>query len=113
MPTLSKRIRLYRLGTITPPEPLPKGRSRSVGDQDHEQLVRWVGEFVDPFGETPAVDMDSWVGSRFADRHFTFWQAPDGTPVSMAATTSMVAGMVGVDPVYTPAHLRGAAMRAP
>jgi predicted GNAT family acetyltransferase len=78
-----------------------------VGEQDHEQLVRWCGEFVDTVGEVPAVDAGSWAGSRFADRHFTFWETPDGTPVSMAAVTSMVAGMVRVDPVYTPAHLRG------
>lgn len=32
---------------------------------------------------------------------------PDGTPVSMAGSTSMVGGMIRVDPVYTPAHLRG------
>ncbi|MGH3115533.1 MAG: GNAT family N-acetyltransferase [Streptomyces sp.] len=106
-PTLSKRIRLYRLGTLTPPESLPEGRGRVVGEQDLEQLVCWCGEFVDTVGETPAVDAGSWAGSRFADRHFTFWETPDGIPVSMAAVTSMVAGMVRVDPVYTPAHLRG------
>ncbi|MFE0377675.1 GNAT family N-acetyltransferase [Streptomyces inhibens] len=106
-PTLSKRIRLYRLGTLTPPEPRPEGRGRVVGEQDHEQLVCWCGEFVDTVGEVPTVDAGSWAGSRFADRHFTFWETPDGTPVSMAAVTSMVAGMVRVDPVYTPAHLRG------
>ena len=53
------------------------------------------------------MDADSWADSRFADKHFTFWEPPDGTPVAMAAATSMVAGMVRVDPVYTPAHLRG------
>ncbi|KIZ15245.1 GNAT family N-acetyltransferase [Streptomyces natalensis] len=106
-PTLSRRVRLYRLGTLTPPEPFPEGRGHTVGEQDHEQLVGWCGEFVDTVGEVPTVDAESWAGSRFADRHFTFWETPDGTPVSMAAATSMVAGMVRVDPVYTPAHLRG------
>ncbi|WTK80593.1 GNAT family N-acetyltransferase [Streptomyces sp. NBC_01511] len=71
------------------------------------QLVRWCGEFVDTVGEVPAVTADSWAGSRFADRHFTFWETPDGTPVSMAGVTSMVAGMVRVELVYTPARLRG------
>ncbi|MCT2589372.1 GNAT family N-acetyltransferase [Streptomyces sp. N2-109] len=106
-PTLGKRIRLYRLGTLTPPEPLPEGRGRVAGEQDHEQVVRWCGEFVETVGEVPAVDAASWAGSRFADRHFTFWETPDGTPASVAAVTSMVAGHVRVDPVYTPAHLRG------
>lgn len=106
-PTLGKRIRLYRLDTLTPPEPLPAGRRRMVGEQDHEQLVRWCGEFLDTVGEVPGVDADSWADSRFADKHFTFWETPDGTPVSMAGSTSMVGGMVRVDPVYTPAGLRG------
>lgn len=106
-PVLRTRIHLYRLGTLTPPEPFPAGRGRAVGEQDHDQLVRWCGEFVDTVGEVPAVGAASWAGSRFADRHFTFWETPDGAPASMAAVTSMVAGMVRVDPVYTPAHLRG------
>ncbi|MEN8654802.1 GNAT family N-acetyltransferase [Streptomyces sp. 21So2-11] len=106
-PTLSKRIRLYRLGTLTPPEPLPEGRGRVAGEQDHQQLVGWCDEFCTAVGEVPGVDAASWAGSRFADRHFTFWETPDGAPASMAAATSMVAGMVRVDPVYTPAHLRG------
>jgi RimJ/RimL family protein N-acetyltransferase len=105
--TLSDRFRLYRLGTLTPPQPLPMGRGRAVGEQDREQLVRWCGEFAADVGEAPIVDTKSWAGSRFADRHFTFWETPDGIPVSMAAITSMVAGQIRIDPVYTPAHLRG------
>lgn len=101
-PVHGPRVRLHRLGTLTPPEPVPEGRGRVVDDDD--QVIRWCGEFVADVGEAPA---DSWAGSRFADKHFTFWETPDGTPVSMAGSTSMVAGMVRVDPVYTPAHLRG------
>ena len=106
-PTLGQPLHLYRLGTLTPPKPRPAGRGRAVGEPDREQLIRLCSEFVAAVGEVPAVDADSWDSSRFADRHFTFWEAPDGTPVSMAAMTSMIAGMVRVDPVYTPAHLRG------
>ncbi|MGW0882295.1 GNAT family N-acetyltransferase [Streptomyces sp. NPDC002671] len=99
--------RLHRLGTLTPPEPLPDGRGRVVDAQDHEQLIRWCSEFVAAVGEAPSPDAGSWADSRFADKHFTFWETPDGTPVSMAGSTSMVGGMIRVDPVYTPAHLRG------
>lgn len=98
------RGRLYRLGTLTPPEPRPAGRGRVVNDR--EQLIHWCNEFVEAVGEG-SIDADSWAGSRFADKHFTFWETPDGTPVSMAGSTAMVGGMVRVDPVYTPAHLRG------
>ncbi|GAA3515293.1 RimJ/RimL family protein N-acetyltransferase [Streptosporangium album] len=106
-PVPSWRGRLYRLGTLTPPEPLPEGRGRAVGEQNHEQLIHWCSEFVAAVGEDFSIDAGSWAGSRFADKRFTFWETPDGTPVSMAGSTSMVGGMIRVDPVYTPAHLRG------
>ncbi|MFC9672573.1 GNAT family N-acetyltransferase [Streptomyces sp. NPDC056949] len=104
------RTHLYRLGTLTPPQPRPKGRGRMTGGQDREHVVRWCREFCVDVGEQPSIDLidaGSWDDSRFGDRHFTFWETPDGTPVAMAAATSMVGGMVRVDPVYTPAHLRG------
>ncbi|MBC2907844.1 GNAT family N-acetyltransferase [Streptomyces cupreus] len=104
------RTHLYRLGTLTPPLPSPEGRGRVAGEQDHEQVVRWCREFCVDVGEQSSIDLidaGSWADSRFGDRHFTLWETPDGTPVSMAAATSIVGGMVRVDPVYTPAHLRG------
>ena len=107
VPALRDRIRLYRLGTLTPPEPRPDGRGRLVGEQDREHLMRWCREFATDVGETVAINAESWAGTRFADKRYTFWQTPDGTPVSMAGLTSMVAGQIRVDPVYTPAHLRG------
>ncbi|GFE18712.1 N-acetyltransferase [Streptomyces glebosus] len=106
-PILRDRIRLYRLGTLTPPTPVPAGRGRLVGGQDREQLMLFLREFTTDVREAVTIDTASWAGTRFADKHFTFWETPDGTPVSMAGATSMVGGMVRVDPVYTPAHLRG------
>ncbi|MFD9499974.1 GNAT family N-acetyltransferase [Streptomyces sp. NPDC060035] len=104
------RTHLYRLGTLTPPQPRPEGGGRITGVKDREQVVRWCREFCVDVGEQSSLDLidaGSWPDSRFGDRHFTFWETPDGTPVSMAAATSMVGGMIRVDPVYTPAHLRG------
>ncbi|MCM2389903.1 GNAT family N-acetyltransferase [Streptomyces albipurpureus] len=104
------RTRLYRLGTLTPPRARPAGRGRVTGAKDHEQVVRWCREFCAAVGERSSIDLidaGCWGDSRFADRHFTFWETPDGTPVSMAAATSIVGGMVRVDPVYTPAHFQG------
>lgn len=107
VPVPSWRGRLYELGTLTPPEPRPGGRARALDARDREEVIRWCGEFTAVVGEVPAVDAASWADSRFADKRFTFWEAPDGIPVSMAGTTPVVGGMVRVDPVYTPAHLRG------
>ncbi|MGN9762500.1 GNAT family N-acetyltransferase [Streptomyces sp. SD31] len=104
------RTHLYRLGTLSPPEPFAAGLGRVADEKDHEQVVRWCHEFCVDVGENAsmdAIDAGSWADTRFADKHFTFWEAPDGTPVSMAGSTSMVGGMIRVDPVYTPAHLRG------
>ncbi|MFV0132080.1 GNAT family N-acetyltransferase [Streptomyces sp. HMX87] len=104
------RTHLYRLGTLTPPRPCPAGRGRVTGAEDRERIVRWCREFCVDVGEQRSIDLidaGSWDDSRFGDRHFTFWETPDGTPVSMAAATSVIGGMVRVDPVYTPAHLRG------
>ncbi|MFE0450989.1 GNAT family N-acetyltransferase [Streptomyces sp. NPDC058914] len=104
------RTHLYRLGTLTPPQPHPEGRGRIVGAKDREQVVRWCREFCVDVGEQSSIDLidsGAWADSRFGDRHFSFWETPDGTPVSMAAATSLVGGMIRVDPVYTPARLRG------
>ncbi|MGC5006413.1 GNAT family N-acetyltransferase [Streptomyces sp. NBC_01751] len=105
--TLHERERLYRLGTLTPQEPLPEGRSRVAGEQDREQLMLWHREFITAIGGTPAADSSSWADTRIAQERVTLWETPDGTPASMAGVTPMVAGQVRVAPVYTPAHLRG------
>jgi hypothetical protein len=97
------RVRLHRLGTLTPPEPGPEGRARVLGAPDRAEIIRWCAGFAAAVGE--ALEPDAWAASRFGDKHYTFWET-DG-PVAMAGSTSMVAGMVRVDPVYTPAHLRG------
>ena len=99
--------RLYRLGTLTPPVPAPAGRGRLVGERDHEHLMRWCREFAADVGEVVSIDAASWAGTRFAEKRYTFWETPDGTPVSMAGANPMVAGQVRVDPVSTPARLRG------
>ncbi|MFF3348798.1 GNAT family N-acetyltransferase [Streptomyces sp. NPDC002779] len=104
------RTHLYRLGTLTPPQPPPEGRGCATDDKDRHHVIRWCREFCVEVGEQGSLDLidaGSWEESRFGDRHFTFWETPDGTPASMAAVTSMTGGMVRVDPVYTPAALRG------
>ncbi|WP_438302679.1 GNAT family N-acetyltransferase [Streptomyces sp. HUAS TT11] len=106
-PTLHERQRLYRLGTLTPPEVPPEGRGRVAGEQDREQLMLWHREFTAAIGELTSTDAGSWADARIASGRVTFWETPDGTPVSMAGVSPMVAGQIRVAPVYTPAHLRG------
>ncbi|MFJ5219727.1 GNAT family N-acetyltransferase [Streptomyces sp. NPDC088354] len=105
--TLQERQCLYRLGTLTPPPALPEGRGRVADEQDRDQLILWYREFVEATGGLAPTDAGSWADARLAHGRVVFWEAPDGTPVSMAGTTPMVAGQIRVAPVYTPAHLRG------
>lgn len=93
------RVRLHRLGTLVPPDQMPEGHA--LDGRDHADVIHWCTEFAAAVGET----VDSWAGSRFADKHFTFWETD--APVAMAGLTPMLAGMVRVDPVYTPARFRG------
>ncbi|KOU68952.1 acetyltransferase [Streptomyces sp. MMG1533] len=101
------RLRLYRLGTLTPPEPMPAGRGRVLGEQDLEQDMFWCGEFAKAVGEDVSIDADTWADTRFADKRYTLWETPDGTPVSIAGMNPLIGGQIQVDIVYTPADLRG------
>ncbi|MFF3909323.1 GNAT family N-acetyltransferase [Streptomyces sp. NPDC001848] len=104
---LARSQRLYRLGTLTPPEPPPPGRARVAGAGDLEVVARWFAEFAADIGEAPGQDPDRWAETRLARGGVTLWETADGTPVSMAGATPEVAGQVRVAPVYTPAPLRG------
>ncbi|MCF3131197.1 GNAT family N-acetyltransferase [Streptomyces olivochromogenes] len=106
-PVRDWRGRLHRLGTLTPPRPHPEGQGRVLGEQDQEHLMRWCREFAADVGEAVSLDAASWAGTRFAEKRYTFWETPGGMPVSMAGVNPLVGGQVRVDPVYTPAHLRG------
>ncbi|MEW2318321.1 GNAT family N-acetyltransferase [Streptomyces bauhiniae] len=101
------RVRLYRLGILTPPEPRPEGRARVLSEGDLGQAVFWCGEFAKAVGEDVTVDAETWASTRYADKRYTLWEAPDGTPVSIAGMNPLIGGQIQVDIVYTPAHLRG------
>jgi predicted GNAT family acetyltransferase len=106
-PAVRQRQRLYRLGALTVPQPVPAGRPRIAGEADRELLVRWFGEFHRDIGEDDGGRGGSWADARLAYGGVTLWEAPDGTPLSMAGLTPLIAGQIRVAPVYTPAHLRG------
>ncbi|MPY30792.1 GNAT family N-acetyltransferase [Streptomyces adustus] len=101
------RVRLYRLDTLVPPEPMPAGRGRLLGERDLEEAVFWCGEFARAVGEDVTVDARTWADTRFADKRYTLWETPDGIPVSVAGMNPLIGGQIQVDVVYTPAHLRG------
>ncbi|BFU47120.1 GNAT family N-acetyltransferase [Krasilnikovia sp. MM14-A1004] len=99
------RTRLFRLGTLTPPDPHPPGRARVADRGDRDLLVRWIEAFHDEVGEAVR-DSGSVVDEKLAYGGLTLWEV-DGEPVSMAGTTRPEAGMVRVLAVYTPRERRG------
>ncbi|MGI5455677.1 GNAT family N-acetyltransferase [Streptomyces sp. CA-249302] len=106
--TLRERQRLYRLGELTEPGPVPEGRPRIAGAADRAQLACWYDEFAQAVGEPRASqDPGEWADARIAYGGITLWESLDGTPLSMAGVTPQVAGQIRVAPVYTPSHLRG------
>lgn len=99
--------RLYSLGELAEPSPMPEGRARVAGAADRALLMRWYEEFVADVANLAPRDAESWADARIERGGAVLWETPDGVPVSMAGTLPMVAGQVRVAPVYTPAALRG------
>ncbi|MFE9097179.1 GNAT family N-acetyltransferase [Streptomyces sp. NPDC007264] len=104
---LEERQRLYRLGTLVPPEPAPPGSARVATPDDRELVARWYAAFCADVGERVVPDADRWAEDRLASGGITLWETPDGTPVALASVTPEIAGQVRVATVYTPAPLRG------
>ncbi|MBL1096430.1 GNAT family N-acetyltransferase [Streptomyces coffeae] len=97
--------RLYRLGALTPPDPAPPGRARAATAADHPLLLSWYEGFARDTGALKG-DVSRTVDDRLGHGGVTLWEV-DGTPVSSAAVSRTVAGMVRVALVYTPPELRG------
>lgn len=103
-PRLREHHRLYRLGTLLPPDPGLRGRPRTAGAADRALLTAWWGEFARELGEEPGRRADA-VDDRLTYGGVTLWEA-DGRPVALAGVTRMLVGVARVAPVYTPPSLR-------
>ena len=95
--------RLYRLTRVCSPDGVP-GRLRTAGPDDRRVLVPWAAAFVEETGGHPQHPAD--IVDRHLD-HGRLWVWDDGGPVSMAAASAEVAGVVRVAFVYTPHERRG------
>jgi predicted GNAT family acetyltransferase len=108
MGQVRQRQRLYRLGTLVPPDPAPGGAPRIAVAADSPIAAAWHIAFGIETGQADAED-DTLTG-RLADRlsraQLVFWEAA-GQPVSMAGLTDVLAGVARVAPVYTPPERRG------
>jgi GNAT superfamily N-acetyltransferase len=102
-----QRQRLYRLGELTWPDPAPDGASLVAAGADAALVTGWFNAFGREAGELGGgQDAGAVVRDRLSYGGVTLWQA-GSAPVSLAAVSRLVAGMVRVGPVYTPPPLRG------
>jgi RimJ/RimL family protein N-acetyltransferase len=103
-----QKHRLYRLNALMPPQPEPAGLARAATAADRDLVAAWLTDFhtdVGGLAEPDSADQGS-AAARMIDRGtLLIWEDGD-VPVSMAAASHQVAGMVRVGPVYTPPALR-------
>jgi GNAT superfamily N-acetyltransferase len=106
------RMRLYRLGTLRPPD--VRGAPRLAGEKDLGLATAWLSAFERDAG-VHTTNTEAAARERIDGGRFWLWEH-DGTPVSMAARTAPAAGVSRIAPVYTPAdhrrHGYGAAVTA-
>jgi GNAT superfamily N-acetyltransferase len=102
--SIGMRTRLYRLGTLLPPDPPPAGRSRRGTAADTDLLISWELAFAAEAG-THAHHVHSAVADVLDRDAVTIWEV-DGVAVSMATLSRQVAGAMRVGQVYTPPEQR-------
>ena len=95
--------RLYRLGELTAPEPVPDGVARLATQADADTVRSWDEAF--------ALETEQHVGpnhardARLESGRLVLWER-DGTPVAMATCTEAIGGVARIDQVYTPPTYR-------
>ncbi|MDP8998617.1 MAG: GNAT family N-acetyltransferase [Myxococcota bacterium] len=94
--------RLYRLFELQP-STTSAGSLRQAAPEHRDLVVRWVRAFFSDIGES-FWDAEVLVDRRLPQGHFFLWD--DGGPVSLAANTDPLAGVVRVQYVYTPPERR-------
>ncbi|MFB7450796.1 GNAT family N-acetyltransferase [Streptomyces sp. NPDC056194] len=105
--TPTVRMRLFRLGEPTPPDPAPAGRARLAAGADVPLVSAWTREFAVAIGDEPAEDYTGFVAERISEGRLWLWEGPDGRPVSMAAVSRTIEGQARVHLVHTPPAERG------
>lgn len=104
-PAMAQRI--YRARSVSVPVGVP-GRMRSVGLQDRELVLGWLGAFAAEAlpGTSHPEGPEAVLDGRFAepDSGLHLWE--DDGPVSLAGYSGPSPSGIRVGPVYTPPELR-------
>jgi predicted GNAT family acetyltransferase len=109
------QLRLFRLGTLAPPDPPPPGSARAATLDDLDVALRWLRGFEDETGVV-RTNVEAGARERLDDGRLWLGENKAGEPVALAARTATAAGVARVAPVYTPPEHRrrgyGAAITA-
>ncbi|WP_370412363.1 GNAT family N-acetyltransferase [Streptomyces fradiae] len=97
----SMRLRLFRLGELTAPRPVPPGAARSAVPGDVPLLLEWMSAYAGDVGEDPGADYSAPAEAMVREGRLRFWET-DGRPVAMASFSRPAAGQARVSLVYTP-----------
>ena len=95
------RQRLYRLGTLRAPDPLPPGRAERAEGEDAVLVANWYAAFQREVGTVP-VDVEPIASDAVEHGMVWLWRDRVGAPVALASHTRVVAGVSRVGPVYVP-----------
>jgi RimJ/RimL family protein N-acetyltransferase len=113
--TAQLRSRLYQLGELVPPDPVPPGSARQAAAADRDLLIAWHEAFENEAAGGAHENAARTVDDRLGHGGFFIWETA-GEPVAMAGLTGTETGVARVVGVYTvPAQRRrgyGAAITA-
>ena len=100
--------RLFELTHVIAPRPGP-GSLRIATPDETALVVRWIKAFQEEALHTSLSDEEAlaWARTRIGNGEVYLWVLPDGTIVSLVATTRPVSRVISIAPVYTPPELRG------
>lgn len=101
--SVEMRQRLYRLGQLTPPDPMPEGAARVATADDIQLAYRLEGAFGAETGQRSG--SAALVEARLMDGRLMLWEVA-GQPVAAAALSALVGGVARIGQVYTPPEHR-------
>lgn len=108
-------MRLFELGELLPPGPVP-GALRAATPDDVDLVLDWFERFMDdadeqagrPVGSGPHESISPDDARRRAERGvYWLWTDPEGTPVHLTAASPPAFGVSRIGPVFTPKEHRG------
>ncbi|MEV7542262.1 GNAT family N-acetyltransferase [Streptomyces sp. NPDC089915] len=97
---VAEELRLYRLGTLTAPDPAPGGRARQATEADLPLLVRWTAEFSRECA-IPVAPSEASLRDRISYGGYLVWE-DGGRPVALAGFFRPIGSASRIGPVYTP-----------